>query len=191
MSTYEDFPWNMGKPGNTVGKGYGKYGEQQKHGSTWGTWRVAVWLELPGRWGWLVWLVGGEQGFGVMVRLVNLILSMGKHAGFNASQSHKPGTWEVEGEKRWERERELKQLLKARVRSDMGIKAVPAEFKTLILPSVCTNCHPRTHGWLCLSHDLNTPWSVATDWMTNLYLFLSDFTKYSHLPPEIVSQPAL
>lgn len=108
MSTYEDFPWNMGKPGNTVGKGYEKYGEQQKHGSTWGTWRVAVWLELPGRWGWLVWLVGGEQGFGVMVRLVNLILSMGKHAGFNASQSHcweEPGTREVEGEKRWERER--------------------------------------------------------------------------------------
>lgn len=84
-----------------------------------------------------------------MVRLVNLILSTDKHAGFNASQSHcweEPGTWEVEGEKRWEKERELKQLLKPRMRSDMGIKAVPAELKTLILPSVCTNCHPRTHG---------------------------------------------
>lgn len=39
---------------------------------------------------------------------MNLILSMDKHAGFNASQSHcweEPGTWKVEGEMRWERER--------------------------------------------------------------------------------------
>lgn len=50
--------------------------------------------------------MGGEQGFGVMVGPVNLILSMEEHAGLNASQSHcweEPGPWEVEGEKRWER----------------------------------------------------------------------------------------
>lgn len=41
-------------------------------------------------------------------------------------------------------ESELKQLTQAQC--DMGIKAVPAELKTHIVPSMCTNCHPRTHG---------------------------------------------